>query len=251
MPKRRVVEFRLHPGQVYFNGIEAALAELAVEQRAGARRPSVVSGYAALFDTPRTVYEGFREVIRPGAFTRTLEEGGFEGRGVWGTWDHGRSPEGFWGHTRNAEGPGSLRVWEDERGLRFEGEPFESTANDHWLEGIRTRTIVGSSFSFFDRGSTARQTSSGTIRELRDVDLADVSAVRDPAYVQASVEARGTLIAHPEGLLADLRARGLRFEEIESILAGGLESLRGAHSGPTPRRDALTRRVRELVASSI
>lgn len=252
MGKRQVVHYQLEPGVVHFRGIGLDLAELELETRdAGGRRPIRLRGYAALFNSPREIVPGMREVVMPGAFTRTLEEGGFEARGIWGKWDHGRESVDFWGHTRNATGPGSLRLFEDERGLRYEGEPFESAHNAHWLEAIRTRTIAGSSFAFLDRRSTVRHTATESIRELHDVDLVDVSPVKDPAYLDASVQVRSQPPRDARALVEELRAAGLRGAEIEAILDRGLASLRGAHSGPTPRRDALSLRVRELGVAPI
>jgi HK97 family phage prohead protease len=72
------------------------------------------AGYAALFDTDYEVH-GFTERISPGAFARSLKDG----PDVVLTLDHGRAGSGLPLARTTA---GTLRLTEDERGLRVEAD---------------------------------------------------------------------------------------------------------------------------------
>src|SRR5690348_17208033 len=66
-------------------------------------------GYAALFNSESKDLGGFRERIAPGAFTRTLKEGG----DVKALVNH--DPNQVLGRTKN----GTLKLEQDDRGLKF------------------------------------------------------------------------------------------------------------------------------------
>ena len=72
----------------------------------------VISGYAAVFNSRTSIGDFFDEVIAPGAFARTLSENS-DVRALFNhNWDN------VLGRTKN----GTLKLEEDERGLKFEVE---------------------------------------------------------------------------------------------------------------------------------
>jgi HK97 family phage prohead protease len=149
-----------------------------------------IGGYAAMFNSLADIGP-FSEVIRPGAFKRTLAEGA----NVFCLFNHnedlvlGRSTAG------------TLRLWEDEVGLQFECDlPNTTVANDLY-ESIQRKDIDQCSFGFMcdDDGDNwiPTQDGAGYLRELLDLDLIDVSAVTYPAYAATSVGVRSLF---PEGM---------------------------------------------------
>ena len=114
------------------------------------------AGYAALFD----VADAAGDVIRPGAFARTIAEA--------------REVPLFWQH-RPAQRIGQIETLaEDVRGLRVIArvEP-----------GIRPREANGLSFGYRARGF--RRDAAG--RELTDIELSEVSLVTHPMQHGARV----------------------------------------------------------------
>jgi HK97 family phage prohead protease len=150
---------------------------------AGADGAAKLSGYAAVFDSETVIHDffgGYREVVRAGAFTRALSEA----QDVRCLVDH--IPALVLGRTKS----GTLRLTEDETGLRFEVDmPATGPAND-LLESIRRGDVSGCSFAFDVKQHriTIADDPKDDLRELLDVDLFDVSIVTYPAYSDTSVE---------------------------------------------------------------
>ena len=152
--------------------IERRLA--ALEIRAANRG---LTGYAAVFGV-RAEIRDFSEVVRPGAFQRTLASGG----DVTALIDH--MPSRVLGRTKS----GTLRLNEDSRGLAFDIElPKTSYAND-LLEVVRRGDAGGCSFAF----TVVDERWDGDVRELRSVDLREISIITggQPAYPETIVQAR-------------------------------------------------------------
>ena len=97
---------------------------MTTEIRSGARLESSqgkLIGYAAVFNRPSHDLGGFREVILPGAFKRTLATS----EAVRALYNHNAD------QVLGRVGAGTLRLSEDETGLRFELDlPPTSYAND-------------------------------------------------------------------------------------------------------------------------
>jgi HK97 family phage prohead protease len=174
-----------------------------LQTRAKASGAKTIGGYAAMFNSLSDNLGGFVEVIRPGAFKRTLAEGA----DVRCLFNHnedlvlGRSTAG------------TLRLWEDEVGLQFECDlPNTTVANDLY-ESIQRKDVDQCSFGFYvdDDGDnwTPTQDAPGVLRELLDVDLVDASVVTYPAYAATSV---GTRAMFPEGM-EHVEARMKSFRE--------------------------------------
>lgn len=168
-----------------------------------AERPNTVRGYAAVFNSPSEVLAEdkrvFRELVLPGAFRRSIAT-----RDVLALWNHGidgRPPLG-----RNTAG--TLRLSEDERGLRFELDLPDTAADVR--QAIARRDVWGMSFGFPKANVRDRwfRKDGQQWRELQDLDLAEVSVVIHPAYPATSV--RDVSAAVPPAAGPDLAARARR-----------------------------------------
>lgn len=146
----------------------------------GDEKKPVVSGYAAVFNTPADIAGMFREVVKPGAFARAIREK----QDVRGLVDH--DPSRIIGRTKS----GTLRLSEDEKGLRYEIDAPDTTTGRDIVESIKRGDIDGSSFGFMAKSQTWRKDGNMAVRELNDVDLFDVSPVTFPAYNSTSVNVR-------------------------------------------------------------
>ncbi len=123
------------------------------------------AGYAALFDRR----DAGRDTIRPGAFARTLAERG-----------HGPLPL-FWQHNPEQRIGWVEQAAEDERGLRVIAR-IDNRAGGA-AAALQSGKVTGLSFGYraraFDRDAQGR--------ELRDIDLFEVSLVTHPMQHDARV----------------------------------------------------------------
>ncbi len=173
-----------------------------------------IEGYASVFDSPSVDLGGFREIVKPGAFTKTLEEG---------------DPRAYWQHDSSRilgrRSAGTLALEEDEHGLRISLDPGDTSWGIDALKSIERGDVDQMSFGFRtikDRFYTDEQT--GTeVRELLEVDLLEVSPVSMPAYEQTEVQVRS--------LLHDLTEQG----SVQSISVS--ESLTAKLEGLVKRAD--------------
>ena len=139
-----------------------------------------------MFDVPAAVTElgqSFTEIIRPGAFQRTLAANGE----VIATIEHDPA-------TTFARRSAGLILQEDGRGLFASAYLEPSPANDRILKDVSAGRITGASFRFRDaiRGRTITTTQSGLSTHLvTDVDLIDVTLSRgNQVYRETSVSVR-------------------------------------------------------------
>lgn len=140
-----------------------------------------ITGYAAEFEKLSHPLWGFREKIRKGTFQRSISD---PNANIKALWNH--NTDFVLGSTRN----GSLKLWEDDRGLKFELEPPNTQWGKDALESIRRGDVDGVSFGFAVKTDEWDETEEGTIRTLIDVDLYEISPTPFPAYPQTSVSAR-------------------------------------------------------------
>ena len=141
---------------------------------------SLVGGYAAKFEQLSEELWGFREKIRKNAFGKSLSE-----RSVLSFWNH--NSDMVLGNSEN----NTLKVWEDEIGLRFELELPDTTAGKDALTLIQRGDVKGVSFGFRTRVDEWDESDrTNVIRTLVDVVLYEVSPTSMPAYPQTSVAAR-------------------------------------------------------------
>jgi HK97 family phage prohead protease len=165
-----------------------------LEIRAEGGRPPRLAGYAAIFNSPSSDLGGFTEIVRPGAFSRSLREH----PDVLALLHH--DPRLILGRGTG----GTLRLGEDTRGLWVEIIPAETQIGRDTLENVRVGNLKGMSFGFRARqpGGDA-WSDSFTKRELRDVNLFDVSVTAAPAYPKTEIALRSLEQAratHAQGL---------------------------------------------------
>ena len=173
------------------------ITELRAESDDNGRR---ISGYAAIFDQEAVIGGQFREVIRKGAFTKTIAEGD-----VVALAHHDKSKP--LARTSN----GSLEIREDEKGLSFSIREGDTTHAIDTAKDVARGNVRHMSFGFeavkdeWTEGGIDGDKRTLPLRELREVRLFEISPVTFPAYGGTSVEARGgdNLESRAEEILAD------------------------------------------------
>jgi HK97 family phage prohead protease len=147
-----------------------------------------IVGYAAVFDSPTDgALSGMMEVIRPGAFTRTLREK----RDVVCTFNHDKNK--LLGRTAN----GTLKLTEDRKGLYFECTPPPTQEARDVMALIDRKDVTQCSFVFRVPPETRDKSQRYSfppgqpgVRELLDIDLFDVGPNTDGAYDDTQVSLR-------------------------------------------------------------
>lgn len=134
-------------------------------------------GYAAVFDSPSEPMP-FTEFVRRGAFAKTLNDGADVRLLI----DHEGVPLA---RTKS----GTMSLEEDERGLKVEAEldPANPDAM-RVLSAMRRGDMTQMSFAF--RTIKDSWSNDRSVRELKEVQLYDVSIVTFPAYEETVAELR-------------------------------------------------------------
>lgn len=158
--------------------------------------PKVITGHGAVFDQEAEIWDGIFEVVRAGAFSKTIQEADVRAL-------KNHNPDYILGRNR----AGTLRLSQDEIGLAYEidVDPRVSYAND-LHSSIMRGDITQSSYAFLPVQQRWTDREDGTsLRELLEVKLFDVSPVTYPAFVGADASARSALAA--SGINPDELAR--------------------------------------------
>ena len=166
----------------------------AAESAGGLDRPNLLRGYAARFDEPsqilfdKSVCKGpFIEVIKPGAFARTLREND----DIRALFDHDKGC--VLGRTK----AGTLTLAEDQYGLEFLNPlPNTSFARD-LRESMRRGDIDGCSFfGYVVKDEVELRPGQPALRTIYDIELVEITpATAFPAYLTAKAALRSR---HPE-----------------------------------------------------
>lgn len=140
----------------------------------------MVTGYAAVFDSDSEDLGGFIEQIERGAFKEAIERS---------------DVRALFNHDNNfilaRTASGTLKLYEDERGLKYEFEAPKTTAGNDLLEMIKRGDISQSSFGFTVEEDDWSNRDGMAFRKIKKVKrLYDVSPVTFPAYPEASVAVR-------------------------------------------------------------
>ena len=191
-----------------------------------------IEGYAAVFDVLSEDLGGFRELIKPGAFTKTIRESD-----VRALFNHdvnlilGRSKPG-------GNKPATLTLEEDSHGLSIGIDPPDTQTGRDLIESIRRGDVDQMSFGFEKMKDRWLKEARAQIRELLEVRLFDVSPVTFPAYLQTSVDVRSRRLAYIRGRLGaekDEKIERLR-DRISTISTGT-----GSRYGSTTSRHRYSR----------
>lgn len=140
-------------------------------------------GYAALFNSSTNLGE-FAEVIRPGAFTRTLSA--LSAQNIRAIYEHDNKS------LLGKVGSKTLRLKQDDVGLAFELDLPDTTLGRDLVELVTRGDISGCSFGFLPVSDSWKD-GDVPLRELRDVDLFEITLTSQPAYADTSVQLRAKL----------------------------------------------------------
>lgn len=170
-----------------------------------------LEGYAAVYDVKsEPIYGSFYEIVRRGAFKRALA-GEDDVRALF---DHDSAM--VLGRTKSK----TLRLSDDAKGLKVAIDLPDTAMARDLAASIDRGDIDQMSFGFGtiqDRWSTEK-TPEGIyfdVRELLEVELFDVSVVTYPAYTQTEIAVRSHDAWRKSKGAPNLRARELRYREIE------------------------------------
>ena len=179
-----------------------------------------IVGYAAVFNSFSQPIFGFRETIKPGAFKKTIRESD-----VRALINH--DPNYVLGRTSSR----TLRLSEDEKGLRYIVTPPDTTFARDLVVSIKRGDITQSSFGFSVVKDHWTGESPNMTRELLEVKLFDVSSVTYPAYLQTEVSVRSLL-----GYLSETKMKQDLGTEEKRAIAQVIENLRTRyHTEPDTR----------------
>jgi hypothetical protein len=186
-------------------------SELRVDTTGSAR---TIQGYAAMFDSLSLPLGGFQEVIRKGAFKKTLREGDIRA-----LWNH--DPNFVLGR-KSAR---TLRLEEDAKGLLSRISPPDTTWANDLMTSIDRGDVSQMSFGFraVKDHWNAPDAKGVVIRELLEVQLFDVSPVTFPAYPQTEVHVRAVM----DAVLSRMQSGESITTEERAAMALALEQLRG------------------------
>ena len=183
---------------------ERRVAYTTLEMRDNGDGSSLV-GYAAIFDSPSEPMP-FIEYVKRGAFSKTLNDGADVRLLI----DHEGVPLA---RTKS----GTLQLSEDNRGLRVEAQLDASNPDAAKIMSAMKRGDI-SQMSFAFRTIKDSWSADRSTRELREVQLFDVSVVTFPAYEATVAELRNTqtpvIIAPTSKLL--LRKSQIAVEKLRS-----------------------------------
>lgn len=186
------------------------------------------SGYASVFD----VLDYYGDVIKPGAFTKTLA--------AWKAKD--RLPPILWQHKADQPIGHHVEMVEDSKGLFVRGQllidVIDKAREAYWL--LKNKVISGMSIGFdiFQGGAT--YDGKAGVWNLTDLDLWENSLATFPANPDAQVEEVKSVLAlgklpAPSDFEGFLRDAGFSRKQAKFITANGYTGLRDAN---LPLRDA-------------
>lgn len=143
-----------------------------------------LSGYAVKWEKKSSVlgyFFKFREQFKKGAFADSLKDD--DQRFLW---SHDTAK--VLGRTKNS----TLRLEEDDTGLRFELDLPKTTLGNDTYESIKRGDVDGVSFGFSNPDDHIEEFDDDLpLRTVKKAKLLEVSAVAFPAYPDSEVAARG------------------------------------------------------------
>lgn len=183
------------------------------------------TGYAALFNSESEPLP-FTEVIEAGAFKRSIDSR----NDIKLLWNHNTSD--VLGSTRAK----TMKLYEDERGLRVEADLPNTTLGRDAAELLRRGDVDSMSFGFSVPSGGDEWSSDGKMRTLKSVRLHEVSIVAFPAYSETA----GTTSVRA------LEAVAQRAEVSEDELADAMLKIEEGKTLTTDEGNLLTKVINSL-----
>jgi hypothetical protein len=159
---------------------------MSLEKRTLAKPPEIraddkkkkIGGYAAVFNSVAEIGDYFREIIAPGAFSKSLAGD------VRALVDHDS------GRVIGRTTAKTLRLSEDAVGLAVEIDLPDTTDGRDIATSIERGDISGMSFAFNVTKQTWDETGEVPVRTIEELELYEVSVVAFPAYDDTSIAMR-------------------------------------------------------------
>lgn len=196
-----------------------------IELRVSNDESPKITGHAAVFDKWSDDLGGFREIIRSGAFKKTLKEADIRA-----LFNH--DPNYVLGRNK----ADTLRLEEDDKGLAIEIDPPDTQWARDLTTSIERGDINQMSFGFRtvkDQWTTPKEGKENQ-RELLEVELFDVSPVTFPAYPQTDVSIRSVDMNELQRIILK-RERNIPFtDEDKRILKENIEVMQKLTDEPGP-----------------
>jgi HK97 family phage prohead protease len=174
-----------------------------------------IIGYAAVFEVLSEDMGGWKEIILPGTFTKTIGEDD-----VRGLINH--DPNLILGRTASE----TLDLAEDDVGLRYEIAPAKTRYAEDLVLSMDRGDVDQSSFAFYAIEESWRNPTEEQpfpVRVLHEVKLLDISVVTFPAYPTTSAQVRDMAqqlagrATGQDGIAGRLNLRRRRLQLIEKI----------------------------------
>ena len=155
--------------------------QVEIRENEGGQR--VLTGYAVKWEmksVPMGYFQRFKEQFKRGAFTESLTNDDQKA-----LWSHDTSK--VLGRTKN----GTLRLFEDDLGLRFELDLPDTTLGDDAYKSIKRGDVDGVSFGFsMLKQEWDESDPDNVVRTVTKAKLLEISPVAFPAYPDSQVAAR-------------------------------------------------------------
>lgn len=187
----------------------------------------MVQGLAARFNSETRLWNDFYEQVSPGAFSDSIASGD----DVRALFNH--DPNLILARTKS----GTLKIWQDEDGLRYEFSAPETTAGKDLLVSLDRGDVSQSSFAFevIDEAFEKRDDGS-VLRKINKAKLFDVSPVTYPAYIDTEAEAKAAFRNAPQWAKSE-KSEGDKQKKQEKDNAESLTRR------PAPDRDQMRRKL--------
>jgi len=160
---------------------ELLSSEIEIREVEGGLR--TITGYAVKWEMKSVTmgyWRRFKEQFKRGAFTDSLTQDD-----QLALWSHDYSQ--VLGRTKN----GTLRLFEDEIGLRFELDLADTTLGDDTYKTIKRGDVDGVSFGFqMVKEEWDESNPDNIVRSVTKAKLVEISPVAFPAYPDSQVSAR-------------------------------------------------------------
>lgn len=193
----------------------------------GSESPGTLEGYAAVFNSESRDLGGWVEVIDPEAFGAPAADGGLDLERHHRVIARSEHDSRLLLGTTNA---GTLRVYLDETGVRYEVDLPNSTAGRDAAVLAERGDYSFSSFAFYTLpgGSEWRENAVGQlVRHVTSAQLVDVAPVADPAYWGSSTGLRDFDL---EAIRASLRPNETETDPQAAPNARALARARARHN---------------------